>query len=505
MTARRAVLSACAALALGAAAAAGAAGSGAAGGGRTGRKRDPAEAAAARQRDVEERLARERAAAAQLARRESGLLNRLAEFERQIELEGGALRSAQARLRAADARLQTSEARARAADAQVARATRRLTPRLVARYRMGREQYVRFLLGARSVADVLRRRRLLTAVLEQDLDALDELRQRADRARAARDELALAREEKVRSAQTERQRQAVLDERLAQQRSALASIQQEKGVHEQAVRELEEAARDLSRTLAALQEHPPQRKTPEPPAAPPALPAAAAAPADGGAPQATAPAPVDSPSPAAPAGGSPLATAPAPPPADGGSPQAASLPVAAAALAPPAAVGGPAAPSTTAARRVAVAPAPRPEQPIRNLRGRLLFPVPAGEIETRFGRSKDPRFKTVTLQRGIDVRAPEGTVVRAVHGGTVVHAGWFRGYGNLLIVDHGSGMFSLMAHLATLDRAVGDAVRRGDRLGTVGESGSLKGSYLYFELRDGQTPLDPEPWLVRPQPAAKKG
>jgi murein DD-endopeptidase MepM/ murein hydrolase activator NlpD len=149
-------------------------------------------------------------------------------------------------------------------------------------------------------------------------------------------------------------------------------------------------------------------------------------------------------------------------------------------------------------------PGPPSEPPVRSAHGRLLFPVPGGQIEARFGRAVDPRFGTVTLQRGIDVRAPEGAPVRAVHGGTVVHAGWFRGYGNLMIIDHGGGIFSLMAHLASLDRAVGDEVRRGDQLGTVGDTGSLKGSYLYFELRDGQKPFDPEPWLAKARVAAKK-
>jgi len=78
-----------------------------------------------------------------------------------------------------------------------------------------------------------------------------------------------------------------------------------------------------------------------------------------------------------------------------------------------------------------------------------------------------------------------------------VHAGWFHGYGNLIIIDHGDGYFSLMAHLGTLARAKDDEVRRGDVVGTVGDSGSLKGTYLYFELRQGQKPLDPQRWLSR--------
>ena len=136
---------------------------------------------------------------------------------------------------------------------------------------------------------------------------------------------------------------------------------------------------------------------------------------------------------------------------------------------------------------------------MKKLRGKLLFPVEAGRIEAHFGRALDPRFGTVTLQRGIDVRCEPGLPVRAIHAGRVVHAGWFRGYGNLVIVDHGDGYFSLMAHLSTLTRARDEEVRRGDVIGTVGDSGSLKGPYLYFELRQGQRLLDPERWLRRPR------
>jgi septal ring factor EnvC (AmiA/AmiB activator) len=390
------------------------------------------------QRELDARIEKERVAAALLALRESGLLGKLAELERQVEVEGRALRAAQARLRVADGRLSASERRARAADDEVARATRELAPRLIARYRLGREGYVRFLLGARSVTEVLRRRRLFSAVLERDFDALDDLHLRSQRLKAARDELARSRDELSGSAAVEQERRSALEARATEQRRMLAQVQQEKGVHEQAMRELEEAARALAQRVAELQKRS----------------AAAASPGS--------------------SGGEAGARGTA---ASGGS---SAVPL-----------------SHGPQRRAG-------EPPVRSARGRLLFPVPGGQIEARFGRAVDQRFGTVTLQRGIDVRAPDGAPVRAVHGGTVVHAGWFRGYGNLMIIDHGGGMFSLMAHLATLDRAVGDEVRRGDQLGTVGDTGSLKGSYLYFELRDGQKPLDPEPWLAKPRVAAKK-
>jgi septal ring factor EnvC (AmiA/AmiB activator) len=144
-----------------------------------------------------------------------------------------------------------------------------------------------------------------------------------------------------------------------------------------------------------------------------------------------------------------------------------------------------------------IAPEVRLRASIRKARGKLAFPLLKGRIEVHFGRTTDPRFGTITLQRGIDVRAPLGTPVRAVWDGKIVHAGWFKGYGNLLIVDHGEGVFSLMAHLDQLQKAVGEAVRAGDEVGTVGDTGSLKGPYLYFELRDRQKPLDPERWLSR--------
>jgi septal ring factor EnvC (AmiA/AmiB activator) len=127
-------------------------------------------------------------------------------------------------------------------------------------------------------------------------------------------------------------------------------------------------------------------------------------------------------------------------------------------------------------------------------RGKL--PAPArGPITVGFGRVVNPKFNTVTVQNGIDLEAPAGSPVRAVAPGRVVHAGWFKGYGNLVIVDHGEGYHSLVAHLAMMQTAMGEEVDAGDVLGTVGDSGSLKGPYLYFEIREKGRPVDPGPWL----------
>jgi len=128
------------------------------------------------------------------------------------------------------------------------------------------------------------------------------------------------------------------------------------------------------------------------------------------------------------------------------------------------------------------------------LRGRLPLPAP-GRIEAGFGKVLEPRFNTVTLRRGIDIRAPSGTPVHAVAPGTVVWTGWMRGYGNVVIVDHGDGYHSVVAHLAEVMRPLGMHVFEGDVLGTVGDTGSLQGPLLYFEIRRQGLAVDPAPWL----------
>ena len=138
---------------------------------------------------------------------------------------------------------------------------------------------------------------------------------------------------------------------------------------------------------------------------------------------------------------------------------------------------------------------PVPYTGFASLRGRL--PRPAGSrIDVGYGRVVDPRFRTVTVQKGVDIAAQRGEEVLAVAPGRVVHAGWFKGYGNLVIVDHGQGFHTLVAHLASMTAAAGEDVDAGALLGTVGDTGSLKGAYLYFEIRENGKPTDPKAWLL---------
>lgn len=134
----------------------------------------------------------------------------------------------------------------------------------------------------------------------------------------------------------------------------------------------------------------------------------------------------------------------------------------------------------------------------RARKGQLSYPAD-GLVEVGFGKVVNPRFNTVTVQKGIDLRAPLGAEVRSVGPGTIVFSGWLKGYGNLVIVDHGGEYHSLYAHLANSQVEVGNEVEEGEAVGQVGDTGSLKGAYLYFEIRRRGQAVDPLPWLKAPE------
>jgi septal ring factor EnvC (AmiA/AmiB activator) len=141
--------------------------------------------------------------------------------------------------------------------------------------------------------------------------------------------------------------------------------------------------------------------------------------------------------------------------------------------------------------------APIPDAPpFPSLRGRLPDPV-RGALLGGYGRVLAPDARTATFRKGVVWEAPVGTPVYAVAAGRVRYAGRFRGYGNVVILDHGSDHFTVSAHLDRIDVALGDPVAAGTVIGAVGETGSLEGSQLYFEIRRGGEALDPADWLAR--------
>ncbi len=130
------------------------------------------------------------------------------------------------------------------------------------------------------------------------------------------------------------------------------------------------------------------------------------------------------------------------------------------------------------------------------LRGALDPPVP-GRVLRGFGRIVDEEYRTQTFRRGMDFEVDPDEDVYAVADGSVRFADWFSGYGRMVIVDHGDGWFTVSGHLESFAVEVGDRVRAGDPIGSAGETGSLTGPRLYFEIRRGGAAQDPADWLAR--------
>lgn len=124
------------------------------------------------------------------------------------------------------------------------------------------------------------------------------------------------------------------------------------------------------------------------------------------------------------------------------------------------------------------------------LRGRLRLPV-KGEVVGRFGTARGEGG----VWRGVFLRSAEGSQVRAVAPGEVVFANWLRGFGNLIIVDHGGEYLSIYGNNQTLFKQVGDQIKAGDVVAGVGATGGQTESGLYFELRHRGKPMDPLQWV----------
>jgi len=136
---------------------------------------------------------------------------------------------------------------------------------------------------------------------------------------------------------------------------------------------------------------------------------------------------------------------------------------------------------------------PAPNQ-LTELSGQLEWPV-RGELVRGFGRSVHPRFKTVTVSNGVNIAARRGAPVAGVATGTVEYTDRLPGFGQCVILDHGSGYYTLYAHLDRVFVTAGAEIARGQVIAEVGQPESGESSQLYFEIRHGKTPLDPLDWL----------
>ena len=128
------------------------------------------------------------------------------------------------------------------------------------------------------------------------------------------------------------------------------------------------------------------------------------------------------------------------------------------------------------------------------MKGKLIPPV-RGSVTTYFGKSKQGKFGISTYADGINITTVAGNEIKAIYGGKVVYAGQLKGYGNLIIIDHGFQYYSLISRAAELYKKEGDVVSTGEVIGIMTEDGGLLGEGLHFEIRHGTEPEDPLNWI----------
>ncbi len=127
---------------------------------------------------------------------------------------------------------------------------------------------------------------------------------------------------------------------------------------------------------------------------------------------------------------------------------------------------------------------------------RLPWPIKV-KIIVPYGKYKDPKFNIAVFKNGVEIKAKEGYRPKAVAGGRVVFADWFKGYGQLLIINHGDGFHSLYGHLTEIFHTTGDIIKQGTTIGKIGKSELLNVPTLYFEIRYKGKPVNPMKWLSK--------
>jgi septal ring factor EnvC (AmiA/AmiB activator) len=129
-------------------------------------------------------------------------------------------------------------------------------------------------------------------------------------------------------------------------------------------------------------------------------------------------------------------------------------------------------------------------------RGKLAWPL-SGTVISSFGKKKSSRFNTYTMNNGIEIRPRDSDEVKAIGAGEIIFCDYFKGYGNLLIIQHAENFHTLYGHCEQFLKKPGDRVDTGETVALAGNSGSLYGKSLYFEIRQNLKPLDPLLWLSK--------
>jgi len=131
---------------------------------------------------------------------------------------------------------------------------------------------------------------------------------------------------------------------------------------------------------------------------------------------------------------------------------------------------------------------------LKNIKGKLRWPL-SGKVVSTFGKKKSTQFDTYIINNGIEIRPAGGDKIQALYAGKVIFADYFKGYGNLIIVQHSKDFHSLYGHCEKMLKKIGDKITEGEVIALVGETGSTYGKSLYLEVRKDLKPQDPLKWL----------
>ena len=129
-------------------------------------------------------------------------------------------------------------------------------------------------------------------------------------------------------------------------------------------------------------------------------------------------------------------------------------------------------------------------------KGLLIRPV-IGKIVSLFGPYNNQKYNITNFRSGIDIKADKGEPIRSVFRGKVLYSSWFKGYGNMIVIDHGNNYYTIYAHLEETFKSKGNSVETGEVIATVGDTGSMEGAKLYFEVRHHGKPENPLVWLKK--------
>ncbi len=338
-------------------------------------------------------------------RKERSILSDLDKIDRDIQTGSAELKDQQQRLRESESALREVEQNNTSLNRELAALKQYYSRRLRALYKMSRGGYASAILSPDGLGQTLKRIKYLGMIAGRDRVVMREYGSTLMRLAARQAEIAEKKNELLARQRVVETKKVELEARRRKKAVILAGVRQEKGLYEQALRELE----DSSASLWAMIKRDEQEKR--------------------------------------------------------------------------------------AAK--AIAPESRHKHKTEDRDGsRLPWPL-EGHVLTRFGMQRHPQFGTMVYRRGIEIEAHEGESVRAVREGQVAYADWYKGYGKLMILDHGSGFYTLYGNLSRLDLNKGDRATRGQVLGLAGETGSLKGSKLYFEIRRNGEAQDPLQWLAK--------